>query len=256
MAKASTAAPRATSNLPINYQEQLAKESAAIASRIGAPGGGDRIKSKGNQFFILPDGSEADELELVIVDFLSHNLFYDRVFDPKTPFPPACFAIGAEPTTLAPSKNSPSAQADTCTACPNNMFNSDPKGGKGKACKNTRLLAVLPGSAIDDDKVDLDLWTLSIPPAAMSFFDGYVRTLAAKHKTAPTGVITKVTLAAGSEYFSPRFEVVRPLKVSELGTFMRRREEARARLEQEPDVTQYEPPAPRGRPAPAGKVKR
>lgn len=256
MAKASTAAPRATSNLPINYQEQLAKESAAIAARIGTPGGGDRIKSKGNQHFVLPDGNTAEELELVIVDFYSQNLFYDRPFVEGSPVPPACFAIGAEPTTLTPSKNSPAVQADTCTACSNNLFNSDPKGGKGKACKNTRLLSVLPGSAVDDDKVDLEIWTLSVPPAAMAFFDGYVRTLAAKHKTSPTGVITRVTLADGQTYFSPRFEVVRPLKASELGTFMRRREEARARLEQEPDVTQYEPPAPRGRPAPAGKAKR
>lgn len=245
------AAPkRTTSNLPINYQEQLAKESAEIASRISSGVGGDRIRSKGNQHFILPDSTEAEELEVVIVDFNSQNMLYDRPYDAKNPIPPACFAIGKNPSELTPSTNSPDAQAESCAACPNNQFNSDPKGGKGKACKNTRLLAMLPSASLDEPDEDATIWTLSIPPAALAYFDGYVRTLAAKHKVTPTGVITRVTLGTG-DFFSPRFEVVRPLQPNELGVFMRRRDEAIARLNAEPDVSQYTPPAPRGRPTSA-----
>src|SRR5690348_2432812 len=101
---------KSTSNLPINYEEQLQKEAAEIAKRIAAPSG-DRIRFNGNAGFITPDGNEGDALEVVIIDFLSSNLFYDGPFDRDNPQPPACFAIGDEPSHLVPSPNSPNRQA-------------------------------------------------------------------------------------------------------------------------------------------------
>ena len=133
-------ATRAKANLPVNYQEQLAKEAAEISKRIATPSG-DRIRFNSNRSLITPDGGEGEELEVVVVDFVSSNLFYDGPFDRDNPQPPGCFAIGVEPSLLVPSPNSPNKQAETCSACPNNQFGS---AGKGKACKNTRLLAVAP----------------------------------------------------------------------------------------------------------------
>ena len=133
-------ATRAKANLPVNYAEQLAKEAAEISKRIATPSG-DRIRFNSNRSLITPDGGEGEELEVVVVDFVSSNLFYDGPFDRDNPQPPGCFAIGVEPSLLVPSPNSPNKQAETCSACPNNQFGS---AGKGKACKNTRLLAVMP----------------------------------------------------------------------------------------------------------------
>lgn len=248
--KAPTAEPRVTSNLPaVMTLAQLSEESKAIASRIGAASG-DRIRSEGNNKFIFPDGSEGQEFECVVLDFMSHNLFYDRAYDPKAPIPPACFAIGAEPTLLTPSKNSPGGrQAETCASCVLNQFNTAAGGGKGKGCKNTRLLSLVPLSALDEPEKDHPIWTLSVPPASLGNFDGYVRTLATKHKTIPIGVVTTVTLGEG-QYFAPRFNITRPLKQDELNFFYPRRVEATARIITEPDVTGYEPPPQRGRPAP------
>ena len=242
-------ATRAKANLPVNYQEQLAKEAAEISKRIATPSG-DRIRFNSNRSLITPDGNEGEELEVVVVDFVSSNLFYDGPFDRDNPQPPGCFAIGVEPSLLVPSPNSPNKQAETCSACPNNQFGS---AGKGKACKNTRLLAVMP-VAMDGDEPPI--WIMSVPPTSMKSFDAYVQTLASKHKTIPIGVVTRITLDQGVQFAAPRFSVVRPLKAEEFETYMPRREEANTRLTAEPDVSQYAPPkgatAGRGQPVRRG----
>lgn len=238
-------ATRAKANLPVNYAEQLAKEAAEISKRIATPSG-DRIRFNSNRSLITPDGNEGEELEVVVVDFVSSNLFYDGPFDRDNPQPPGCFAIGVEPSLLVPSPNSPNKQSETCSACPNNQFGS---AGKGKACKNTRLLAVMP-VAMDGDEPPI--WIMSVPPTSMKAFDSYVSTLASKHKTIPIGVVTRIVLDQTVQFAAPRFSVVRPLKAEEFETYMARREEANTRLTAEPDVSQYAPPkgatAGRGQP--------
>lgn len=236
---------RQTKNLPVNYEEQLAAEAAAIKSRIAAPSG-DRIRFASNRALITPDGIEGDTLEVVIVDFVSSNLFYDGAYDRDNPQPPACFAIGSEPTLLFPSSNSPAKQADTCSACPNNQFGSA-SNGKGKACKNTRLLAMIPAAALDDPEQEAPIWIMSVPPTSMKAFDTYVHSLSAKHKTVPVGVITEISLDQSVTFAAPRFTVVRPLSGEELGVFMPRREEANERLTVEPDTSGYVAPKPVGR---------
>lgn len=235
---------RGKSNLPINYAEQLAKEASEIAKRISAPSG-DRIRFNANKSFITPDGLEGEVLEGVVIDFVTANLFYDGPYDRDNPSPPGCFAIGPEPSLLVASPNSPNRQSDTCAGCPNNQFGSA-SNGKGKACKNTRLIAFMP---LTDDP---PIWIMSVPPTSIKAFDQYAHTLATKHKTVPLGVVTQITLDPSSMFASPRFSVVRPLKAEELATFMSRREEASQRLTAEPDVSTYTPPKAAGRGAPAG----
>lgn len=235
MARQST---RQTSNLPVNYAEQLANEVSNIQQRIAAPAG-DRIRMVNNSHFALPNGQDADEIHGVIVDFVSANMLFDGPYDKDNPSAPGCFAVGPEPTTLVPTNNSPNKQAETCAVCPNNQFGS---AGKGKACKNTRLLAIQP---LDGD--DGSVFVLSVPPTSIKYFDSYVHTLAGKHRLPPVGVVTKISLDKNETFASPRFEVVRPLANDELGTFMESRTAARERLVAEPDFSQYHAPAPVGR---------
>jgi hypothetical protein len=231
-----------TPNLPINYQEELMREAQEISKRIAAPSG-DRIKMDSHGF-TLPDGTQGDELAVVVVDFISSNLYYDRPYNKDNPIPPACFAIGPEPTALVPSENSPEKQADTCAGCPLNQFGSA-LTGKGKACKNTRLLAVVPLKSVIENDPEGPLLMISVPPTSLKTFDGYVSTLAARFKMSPIGVGTKVTPTPNVDYACPKFESIRPLAQEEIMYVMSRREEARRRLQAEPDITGYEPPAQR-----------
>jgi hypothetical protein len=232
----------------MTLREQLANESANIASRISQPGG-DRIRySKQNQL-VLPDGSEVDELEVVVLDFISSNVFYDRDYDPKNPIPPACFAIGANPAELVPSKNSPAVQSTTCKACPNNQFGSK---GNGKACKNTRLLAVIPYDGLVDG--ESDIWIQSIPPTSVKSFDAYVQLLSVRHKSVPIGVRTMLSMEPKADYASPRFKVLGLLDDELLEKANQLRSSAQTRLLTEPDVSAYQ--SPKSKAAPRGAVRR
>jgi hypothetical protein len=229
-------------NLPMSYDEQLAKEAAAIQSRIQAPAG-DRVRYNANKSFQTPDGAEGETLQVVVLDFLSTNMFYDRPFNKDNPMPPACFAIGSEPSLLVPSDNSPDKQSDSCTGCPMNQFGSA-SSGSGKACKNTRLVAVSPLAGDGEDPADMPIWIMQIPPASLKAFDGYVRALASKHQSVPVRFLTEVSMDSNETFAAPRFAVVRPLDNDELGAVMGLREQARERLLVEPDVSTYEAPKP------------
>lgn len=221
---------RETPNLPINFQEQLAQEAAAITKRLEAPSG-DRVRFHGRTFS-TPDGKEGEELEVVVVDFISSNLFYEAAYSPSSPTPPTCFAMGPDPTRLIPSENSPKRQAQSCMVCPKNQFGS---AGRAKACKNTRLVAMMP---VSHDGEFSPLWIMSLPPTALKPFDSYVKLLALKYHTIPIGVVSRVTMDEKAFYPSPRFSVVRPLRDEEFETYVSRREEAKERLMVEPDIPQ------------------
>lgn len=227
----------------VDIKAEMAAQVAALAERVGTAGG-DKIQLKDKKF-ILPDGSETDTLNVVIVDFVSVNNFYEGAYDAKNISPPACFAIGTVPTQMAPSNNSPVKQSDNCAGCPMNQFGS---AGDGKACKNMRRLAVLP----PDADADTPLWILDVSPTGLKSFDGYVRSVASKFQVPPIGVVTEVTFASEVSYGSLRFGNPQPNE--DMENHWPRRSEAMDRLIQEPDVSGYEtkPPA-RGRVKPAAR---
>jgi len=229
-------AERGNNQLPINYSDQLNKEAADIASRI-SKGPRNKITSVGGASFVLPDGSSGAKLELVVIDFVTDNQYFDRPYDRKNPSPPACFAIGVNPRDMVPSENSPSKQASHCTNCAQNQWKSG--AGDGKACKNGRRLAVTPINALDDGT--RPVWLMDIPPASIKFFDAFVQKVSSAHKVPPVGVLAELCHEAGSAYNAPRFAPIRLLTNDELGEIMPLREEAMTLLMEEPDVSKYVP---------------
>jgi len=241
-AKTSVAVRKPASSAIVSIQEQLKAQAAAMGERT-QPAGGNKIRTKGKNF-ILPDGTETPgPLELVIVDFTTVNKFYEGKYDPKNIAPPACFAIGVNPRSMTPSPNSPNLQADSCQGCPMNEFGSS---GEGKACKNGRMLAVLPPEA--DDKTDL--WILEVAPTGIKGFDGYVGSVARTFQMPPVSVVTTVSLDENVDY--PRLMFGNPVPNENLEVCFARQAEAQELLRVEPDVSGYKAPAK----APAARGRR
>lgn len=213
----------------VNIQEALAAQVAAMNERT-APASGISIRVTQDKQFALPNGQKTTELDLVIVDFIARNDFYEGAYDKNNITPPACFAIGTNPVKLVPSPNSPARQADTCAECPMNAFGSD---GAGKACKNGRMLAVLPPDADEDTP----MWTLKVSPTALKAFDSYVQAVARTFQTPPVGVVTHVSFNEALDYASLVFGDAQPN--TNLGAHFSRQAEARELLNQEPDLTQF-----------------
>lgn len=224
----------------VSMQDAIKNEIANIASRTGNPGG-DVIRVLQKKMFKLPDGTETPgPIRVVIVDFVTIRNFYDRPFDPKNPCPPACFAISVTPTGMAPPKDVPVRQSDECGKCPMNEFGS---AGDGKACKEGRMLAVIP----EDADATTELSVLTVSPTALKAFDGYVRSVANALQKAPFQIVTEVSFDANVDYPSLRFGNPEPATDDLVATAYALRETARQRITTPPDVTQYQPPAKKGK---------
>ncbi len=225
---------RQVMDLPVIESEQATAMAEAMANRIQAPSG-DMIRITQDKQFRLPNGDASQgPIEAVIVDFISANVFYKEGFDEDKMGPPDCFALNAEPSLLVPSPRSPDKQAETCSNCPNNQWGTGPRG-KGKACKNTRVLAVMP----PDADANTPPWIIKVSPTAIKGFDDYVRGLISK-KVAPLQLVTAIGFDKNVKYPSLTFSAVRPLSANEFPIFAQKVVEANKRLLTEPDTSKRE----------------
>ncbi len=235
----------------INIKEQLAAMMAKQSGMTGAASG-IKVRITQDKQFALPDGTKTREpLELIVLGFNSRNDFYESDFDKDNIVPPTCFAIGDIPTQLVPSPNSPEKQSTACAGCPMNEFGSK---GKGKACKNSRVLAVMrPGVHLDDngERVDQPIWLLQVSPTAVKVWDSYVKEVQRNFNAPPLCVITTVDFA-DSDY--PTVEFTNAAPHDDLEYAFSRAEEAAQLLAQEPDVSSYVKADARAKPK--GVVKR
>lgn len=102
-----------------------------------------------------------------------------------------------------------------CAKCPLNEFGTDPKGGKGKACKETRNLFFLtPEGRLP--------YIVVVPPTSLKAFKKFCRDLVQAAKSIK-GVIVKLTLekaksATGFTYGVINFEIAGDLSEEQAGT--------------------------------------
>lgn len=231
----------------VSIQEALKAQAAAVSEKT-APASGNYIRVTQDKHFQLPDGTKtAGPMELVIVDFATKHAFYEGAYDPKALTPPACFALGSNPMKMVPSPNSPIKQAENCQECPNNQFGSD---GDGKACKNSRLLAVLP----PDADADTPLWMLATSPTANKGFDGFVAGVVRTFEMPPVGVIATVGFDPNVTYAKLVFSDPKPNP--NVAVHFARQSEAKEALAVEPDVSSFEPANKKGRGATGTAKKR
>lgn len=208
-----------------------ADELAALKSRIAAPTG-DKIKISNKQFK-LPSGDILDFLDIVIVDFVYYNTYYEGTFDPNNIVPPNCFALAVEPKGMVPSNNSPDKQCETCAGCWANEFGSS---GKGKACQNRVLMACLPTDATEDTPFVI----LDISPTAVKGFGSYVTSVARSLQRPPYGVVTHIECNPATKHDVAVFSDPQLIEDEDFITMVRsRREEALERLLTEPDVSAF-----------------
>ena len=181
-----------------NVDKELALEAAAIAETISAPSS-NKIKTR-DKVFKLPDGLILQApLQCVIVDYISRNTYYDGPYNEADPQDPVCWAINKRPADLAPGSDVKKPKSKTCDTCEYDEFGSSPTGG-GKACKNSRILAILLPS-MDDEK----MYTIEASPTAIKAFDAYVGVVAKLFTSTPVKVLTEISFHPEKTYSSLMF---------------------------------------------------
>jgi hypothetical protein len=176
----------------------------------------------------MPDGKvQRNPLHCVILDHRNYNRLYTKPYDPKNLSLPDCFALDREIATLAPHEESVEPQHDDCSNCPMNKWGSDPKGGKGKACRNTVRLAIAPLDA----GPEFDPYIISVSPTGIKSWGALVRTL----ETAgllPIQIETEIKFDDNQAYPTLLFTAGQAHDKIEL--FWALREKAQATLDQPP----------------------
>jgi hypothetical protein len=200
-----------------------------LKNRLKAPSG-DKIGLKKRKFN-LPNGDVLDFLDVVIVDFVYMNKYYSSAYQEDSIVPPDCFAIAAVDKDLTASPNSPDCQSKAgCAGCAQNQFGSK---GKGKACANRILMAVLP----QDAGIDTPFAILDVPPTSLKGWQQYATSVARGIQRPPFGVVTHIEFDDSYDYAKLVFSDPQPLDDADFIALIRsRRDEARERLLTEPDV--------------------
>lgn len=216
----------------------FSEELDALKARLAAPTG-DKIKIENKQFK-LPGGAIADELDVVILDFVYYNAYYESAYTKGVVESPVCFSLSPDPKNASPMPSSPDAQDSSCDSCAQNQFGSK---GKGKACQNRLRIAVLPGD-VDTTDADTPIAILDIPPTSIKGFQGYVSNVARVMQRPPYGVRTHVSCDENETYAKVVFGAEKPIpfdmdnedEVAFVNMLRARREEARERLMVAPEA--------------------
>jgi hypothetical protein len=208
---------------------QIKAELLKLGKQVAAPSS-NKIGTKG-KLFTLPDGqSSPGPFNCVILDFAAVNSYYEGIYSPTNKAPPACFAVGQEIDSLVPSAKAPKPQGADCNTCPRSQWGTG-QGGRGKACKNTRRLIVVPPNFTKDSAA----MTLYVSPTGLKQWDAYVRRIVVEHQARPIDVVTKISFDPNQSYPTLKFEFV------ELNSQVQLAESVRALsqdvLFREPDVT-------------------
>jgi hypothetical protein len=197
MATAAKTKKTETSTELESVQERIRNRLATINETTQAVTG-QNISTKGKTFR-LPDGKTSPgPLNCIIVDYINKNMYYKEAYVEGEFAEPDCFAIGRKIKDMVPSASSKDQQNADCDTCKHNEFGSK---GRGKACANNIMLAVLP----EDFDEDSELYTLKVSATALTYWTKYVRSLSAAGVD-PLQVVTSISMEESLAYPSLRFK--------------------------------------------------
>ncbi len=232
------AVKKATSGNIVSIREQLMAQAQAVAGRTES-GGGNQIKYSDGKF-VLPNGAQtSDPIKVVILDFVTKHVKYEKSFKKGEVSPINCAAVGDNPRDMKPYASIKSPECGTCTGCWANEFKSAAVGD-GKACKQYREMAVLVQGS--DGVIDPQgpIYMIATTPTSNKVFDPFVKSVAAVFQLPPIGVVTTLDLdTTSSTWVSLIFN--NPAPNPDREDMFPRQVEARAMLMGEVTVT---PPAP------------
>lgn len=215
-----------SANLPANIDAELAKEAATVGETLNSSGGSFiRVDQKTGNFKHSVLGEAPPPQDFVVVDYRAQNKFYSKGYVEGEAVPPDCWAIAKKIDDLRPSDTVPDPENEQCKGCPMNEFGSA-HNGKGKACKNTYMVALLPA---DDPSAEIAY--MSVSPTGLKSFEAFVNGCSARYNLPPIGAIVTIsTKPAGSGYTVDFGAHVKNPKYKE---HYQRRQEAVAMLERE-----------------------
>lgn len=225
-----------TANLPVAFDEELAKQAAAYRTAEASSATGNFISIRGGVLQYKGAPIEGNKFSCVILASVFENNYYKEAFDPDTPVPPSCYAFSATQDGLAPHAEAEDKQGDAnhlCAACWANGFGSgvDARGqpSRGKACHNRRRLAIIPvDKNFDADSVaTAEIAYLRIPVMSCPGYSLHVTGIADAFNLPPYGVVTECSVVPDAKStFRVVFKVLHKAERTTLAALFSRAAEA------------------------------
>lgn len=263
------ATPKASQTTAVtNWDEELAKQADASAAMEANTGGGQYFSLKGGILALNDQAIPNNQMAVIILDSILENVFYEGEYDPDNPTPPTCFAFGRDENTMAPHENVVArgqGQEEQCLGCPMNAFGTAEKG-RGKACRNTRRLGMIPAGDLTIDGrftafTEGDHFAtaaaafMKLPVTSVKGYASFVKSVSGSLRRPPHGIFTKVKLVPDPKtQIRVVFEPIAAVPNELLAIIMKRNLEVKAVIEQPYILDVEEKPAkpePKGRGAKA-----
>lgn len=266
--------PAATGTALVDWEAEMARDAQVAAKAEANAGGGDFFSLKGGILTFGGAAIEGNQMAAIIVDSVFENAFNDEKYDPDNPQPPKCFAFARAEEDLGPhdvvreAGNAQNGEAEDpafCKGCPWNEWGSADTG-RGKACKNTRRLGLIPAGKIHPKTGEFELGDeaylrdsglgiLRIPVTSVKPYATYVKQLQGVYSRPPYGFVTLIKVVPdAATQFKVHFEPLEPLPLPLIPMIKQRQKEAESVLFAPYPVPAEAPPPPargRGRAAPA-----
>lgn len=225
----------------VTWEDELSKEAEIAAAMEANSGGGQFFSVKGGaltwQDAPLPD----NHMGVIILDSIFENVYYEGPYDPDTPQSPTCFAFGRVDKEMAPHKivfENGTAQNPTCADCQWNEFGTA-HVGRGKACRNTRRLGMIPAGTYVNGKFQLiedpqhfetaAVGYMKLPVTSVKGYASFVKQVAGALKRPPFGIATRVHVVPDSKnQFKVVFEPIMNVPNELAAVIMKRRDEVRS----------------------------
>lgn len=197
---------KAGAKLPMRWDEEMAKYAQRGSKMEASVAQGQFLSTRAGVLQYNGAPVAGNKLDVVVLDAVIENAYYEGKFDPEHPVAPVCFAFAREEDELKPHEKSFKPQHDTCKGCPRNEFGTADTG-RGKACKNVRRLALITADAAQDPKTvaDAEVAFLKLPVMSIKPWAAYVRTLDAALNRPTWGVISELAVVPDTK---SQFKVV------------------------------------------------
>lgn len=208
-----------TDQLPTKWDELLAREAQALATQERPAIG--KLSFRGGVMMYQGTPVPNNTLRCVILATAFEHAFYEGAYNSQDPSPPVCFALanttadGSKPV-MAPHRDAPKKVHNECITCPKFAWASDPKGGRGKACKEVRRMFLIGESAIRGTGQDVrraEAATGSVPVTSVKNWANYVALLSGQHSMPTWAVLTQLTVVPDAKtQFQLKFDPIEPLR--------------------------------------------
>jgi hypothetical protein len=235
--------------LPGQWAAKLAAEAKEVAAEERPSV--SKISLRAGQISYGGNPVRGNVLSCIILVAGYRNVYYDKPFDPNNLQNPVCFALSVkddgslEAHENVPDENVPAfatRQERSCATCPLNEWGSDPKGGRGKACKETRRLVVLPADAAESPEgcKTAEMAIVDIPVTSGKNYSNFVNGLAASASVPPWACITDVSTSPNAKtQFQVNFTPVKVVQDVEVLAILESRKAEAERLV----LTPYDEPS-------------